>query len=73
MTEGFNLSEKIGNRNYNRKYMKDDLANYFVDDLIHKDDVKEFIRLLKETISNTLSSAYIINDYINKLAGEKLI
>ena len=62
--EEFNLSEKIqpgGNYDYSCK-------------LFWKEDVKEFIRLLKERIKKSIISqqetAYSI---IDKLAGEKLI
>lgn len=62
-SEEFNLSEKIyGGRNG-------------FDYVIEKNDVKEFIRLLKDEISDGCSGEHktIHDRIIDKLAGEKLI
>jgi hypothetical protein len=62
MTE-FNLSEKI-----KEEYIEGDVT------YLEVDDVKEFIRLLKEVIPNFVDESYPkgLHFEIDKLAGEKL-
>lgn len=64
MTE-FNLSEKIWNDG------QEGCNNMF-----YEEDIKEFIRLLKEELDNRIISNTaneICKEIIDKLAGEKLI
>lgn len=58
MTEQFNLSEKI---------RKDDESYLWTEGVIDMEDVKEFIKLLKEELHG------MFDDEINQLAGDKLI
>ena len=62
MTQEFNLSEEIW-----------EIDN---DNVVHTDDIKEFIRLLKEEFTFRTYTEYNSNEIkliIDKLAGEKLI
>lgn len=65
MTKEFNLSEEIW-----------EIDN---DNVVHTDDIKEFIRLLKEEIENAEQSGYIndeqidLREIIDKLSGKELI
>ena len=58
----FNLSDKIHHAN---KWAHN--AN-----VVHKDDVKEFIKMLKEIGLPDIRSAIIMKEKINRLAGENL-
>ncbi len=67
MSEEFNLSEKIDL----------DYSVYDMEGVISTEDVKEFIKQLKEEISNPemhlkKTDVEIILEEIDKLAGEKL-
>ena len=60
MNEEFNLSKKIECVNWGRG-----------GDMLWADDVKEFIERLKEEYDK--NDGYVDIDFINKLAGDKLI
>ena len=62
MTTEFNLSEKIHINNTNNNWT-----------FIRIEDVKEFIRLLKEKVNGNPLNWCKINDEIDKLAGKSLI
>jgi len=77
----FNLSEKIGNRKKVETEFADKYGDFVtIRDVIDVEDVKEFIRLLKDKICITRQKRgqdYIdikieIEQIIDKLAGEKL-
>ncbi|MHA1225322.1 MAG: hypothetical protein ACTSPV_01100 [Candidatus Hodarchaeales archaeon] len=75
MKQEFNLSEKIV-----LKILEDLKESPKYEELMYLrvEDVKEFIRRLKEVFKNTKVSSYgwsweYINKEIDKLAGEKLV
>ena len=59
--EEFNLSEKITSDLYNCG-----------ETVLQVEDVKEFIRRLKERVKNQLETMETVDEIIDKLAGEKL-
>lgn len=69
MTEQFNLSDKVNQYGYNDDGTPDS-------DILEVDDVKEFIKKLKEEIDNLLAfesnKKIVANQIIDKLAGERL-
>ena len=68
MNKEFNLSEKIETANL-------DMEVWEEFDFLDVEDVKEFIRLLKEELDDRIRSNTaneICNEIIDKLAGEKL-
>ena len=65
--DNWNLSDRIINQEENRGYPLDDQA-------ILKEDVREFIKKLKDEFRNIAEwSTKSIHVKIDKLAGEKLI
>ena len=64
--EEFNLSEKI--RNYEFKIDKTGNKQF----LLYLEDVKEFIRKLKDALENRANIHLSMREVIDKLAGEKL-
>jgi len=75
MTEEFNLSEKIVTGDLTSY---DEKSEYYDDLTVRVEDVKEFIRLLKEEVYQEWENSKRldpneINKRINKLAGDKLI
>ena len=69
MTEQFNLSDRVNQYGYNDDGTPDS-------DILEVDDVKEFIKKLKEEIDNLLvfenNKKIVANQIIDKLAGERL-
>jgi|TARA_Y100000034_G_scaffold20139_1_gene22914 hypothetical protein len=69
----FNLSDKIEEDNINYGSMGDEETNCYIEDYLHVNDVKEFIKELKKELRESTSATPTGYDIIDKLAGDKLV